>query len=207
MLKKAMTGIFFVALLGLFGASASADGDDLCDDLVFSSEHLEGLCEAICDAVECEVEDGTSDDDSNDGSSDDSSDDDCQPPSPSLIVLYNGLKGPNDPDLPCIAAECPCYDRQQVESIPHGSCYSACTTDFVLPGGEIQNQIVGLTSSDLVYVIEGATTNFCQLAPNALQEIDAVQATACRAILQDVQFQSGLCPTTAGAGDCPNPAP
>jgi len=200
MLKKTMTAIFFVMLLALFGASASADGDDLCDDLVFSSEYLEGLCEEICDAVECEIDDETSDDDS----SDDSSDDGCQPPSPALIDQYNGLKGPNDPDLPCIEAECPCFTQQQVDDIPpQGLCYQDCRTDEDLGDGRIQNQIVGFEFAT-TYVLEDASINYCQLAGNLLQQITSEQATACRAIIQNTQFQSGLCPTDTGSGFCDN---
>lgn len=189
MLKKAVAPLFCAALVVFFGGGIMAGGDDLCDDLVFSSELLEGLCEAICEAAECEIED-------DDDSSDDSSEEDCDPPSRHLIDFYNQIKQPGDPDLPCIAPDCPCFTQEEVDSIGGKvgqnivSCddETAATPEInVVATGPLGLQLAELNEVDAEcrYVDQPAVTR--------VMPVDPDEASVCRAMILD-RIQLGPCP-------------
>jgi hypothetical protein len=216
MQKKVL--VVFACLATAFGLAgvARADLGDACEDLVFSSERLEGLCELICESIQCQPDmDGDSSGD--DGSSEDaSSGDECDPPSQFLIDLYNNGKTPDDPDLPCIVLEasCPCFTQEEVDAIPPtGNCYVQCTYENVDAAGDLLTNIIGRFSDEagnpaleVAQVVEqSATAGTClyqapDLPAPRFFDIGVEEIDGCKQIIQSTQDTFNLC--VAPIGTC-----
>ena len=93
--------------------------EGVCDDLQYATPGLYGLCVAYCEAQDCDplvIPD-------NEPPS-------CQASDRKLLDLYNGLKRPADPPMPCVQVTCPCWTLEELESIDADQCLSRQTVFF-----------------------------------------------------------------------------
>jgi hypothetical protein len=73
--------------------------EGVCDDLVYATPGLYGLCVAFCEAQDCEPDFTVADPFEN-----------CTPSSPKLLDIYNRKKTVTDPEMPCVQpTACPCW--------------------------------------------------------------------------------------------------
>lgn len=105
---------FVVVLVSLsFLATGSAfaqtpDGstpfnEGICEPLFLLTPKLYGLCVAYCVALDCDIVDGAVQ---------------CgNPPDPRILELYNRLKRPFDPPMPCVLGECPCWTEEELDAM------------------------------------------------------------------------------------------
>ena len=100
--------------------------DGVCDVLLGATPGLYGLCVAFCEAQDCEPDGGLDDPFSA-----------CRPSAPKLLEIYNRSKRPDDPDMPCILPDCPCFAK---EDIPRWSTH--CWIDQIIYGGGGLNTVV-----------------------------------------------------------------
>jgi hypothetical protein len=103
------------ALVIPISASAQTDtetpaNEEVCDDLMFASPGLYGLCVAFCEAQDCQP----------DFSSDDPFEQ-CHPSSPKLLEAYDKRKGEDDPEMPCVQTGCPCWSPEELADLPFPS--------------------------------------------------------------------------------------
>ena len=94
-------------------AEGTPDGETpanegVCDDLMFATPGLYGLCVAFCEAQDCEP----------DFSLDDPFEQ-CTPSSPRVLAAYDKRKGEGDPEMPCVQQTgCPCWSPEELEALP-----------------------------------------------------------------------------------------
>ncbi len=128
-----------IMLLSLFGilvvcGAASAQTPDgetpanegVCDELLSATPGLYGLCVAFCEAQDCEPAVRVDDPFAS-----------CQPSAPRLLEIYNRKKQPDDPNMPCLLPDCPCF---ALEDIPRW--YTHCWIDQIIYGGGGLNTVV-----------------------------------------------------------------
>jgi hypothetical protein len=102
-------------------AKGTRDGEtpaveDVCDPLIGLTPGLFGLCLAFCEAQDCEA---TLDE----ATGETVFDPICEQSSPKILDDYNRLRTPTDPVLPCltvVAAECPCWNEEELDTIADG---------------------------------------------------------------------------------------
>jgi len=94
-------------------AEGTPDGETpanegVCDDLMFATPGLYGLCVAFCEAQDCEP----------DFSLDDPFEQ-CTPSSPKVLKAYDRRKGEDDPEMPCVQQTgCPCWSPEELAALP-----------------------------------------------------------------------------------------
>jgi len=110
-------GLMVLMTMGVAMATPANNG--VCDELVDATPGLYGLCVAFCEAHECEADFTAGDPWA-----------DCKPSDPKLLEIYDKLKDPGDPEMPCIIADssCPCFTQAMVDAIP--TPYSQCIIDY-----------------------------------------------------------------------------
>jgi hypothetical protein len=119
MWKRIMTMAACILLCsGAVLAQGTPDGEtpaeeSVCDDLVYATPGLYGLCVAFCEAQDCEP----------DYNADDPFEH-CTPASLKLLDQYNRIKEPTDPSMPCLRVPCPCYDEEDLAAFvpPYAEC-------------------------------------------------------------------------------------
>jgi len=85
--------------------------EGVCDDLMFASPGLYGLCVAFCEAQDCVPDPAAADPFAN-----------CRPSSPKLLEIYNRKKQPSDPSMPCYyEEECPCWSPEELAGLRYPS--------------------------------------------------------------------------------------
>jgi len=89
-----------------FEAGIVAD-ESVCDDLMFATPGLYGLCIAYCEAIECDVDAENAQQ--------------CENARTQILRNYNRKKQPWDPDMPCLpSVDCFCFTQQEVEALLGG---------------------------------------------------------------------------------------
>ena len=123
-MKKLSLYTLFVTVSAAFGfaatpaafAQGTPDGETpanegVCDDLMFATPGLYGLCVAFCEAQDCEP----------DFSLDDPFEQ-CTPSSPMVLEAYDRRKGEGDPEMPCVQQTgCPCWSTEELADFPFPS--------------------------------------------------------------------------------------
>lgn len=129
-MKKTLNWMLFLTVAAALAASPmiaqTPDGETpanegVCDDLVFATPGLYGLCIAFCEAQDCEPDFGLADPFEN-----------CKPSSEKLLRNYDRRKQPGDPDMPCVAAGCPCWTQADLDSLryPGPDDVTTCRKDY-----------------------------------------------------------------------------
>ncbi len=82
--------------------------EDICDDLMFVTPGLYGMCVAFCEAQDCDTDPAL------DGES-------CSAGSERVLERYRELMQPGDPDMPCVAPppSCPCWTQEEIDNLPY----------------------------------------------------------------------------------------
>ena len=99
-------------------AQGTPDGETppnegVCDDLLYATSGLYGLCIAYCEAQDCDPPLIGDDEPPS-----------CQASDRKLLDLYNQKKRPADPPMPCVQVTCPCWTLEELESINADQCIS-----------------------------------------------------------------------------------
>ena len=81
--------------------------ESVCDDLVYRTPGLYGLCVAFCEAQDCEPNWKNVDDPYAE----------CRPSSPAILDAYRRKMEPGDPDMPCLRTPCPCWSPWELENL------------------------------------------------------------------------------------------
>ena len=94
-------------------AQGTPDGETpanegVCDDLMWATPGLYGLCVAFCEAQDCEPDFAVADPFEN-----------CNPSNEKLLEIYDRKKQPGDRDMPCVQDPCPCWSADEINSIPY----------------------------------------------------------------------------------------
>ena len=163
----------------------------VCADLHSATPGLFGLCIAFCEAHGCEPDFTAADPFAN-----------CKPSDPTLLNLYNNLKQPADPDMPCVVIEggCPCFTQEQVDAIP--TPYDQCIIDFDLGSGgtELTTNIIHVQGTGAQATL-GENSYSCAFGNGLVDppifvsfQTNLSQAEACRQIIVNT--------ITANAGQC-----
>jgi hypothetical protein len=155
----------------------------ICGDLTSATPGLFGLCVAFCEAHGCEPDLTAMDPFA-----------DCKPSDPKLLDLYNGLKQPADPDMPCVVVEpeggCPCFTQEQVDAIP--TPYAQCAIDSdlgILNPAELYTNIIDVLGSGAgtaigdSYSTCGYFNGFVDPPISVSLQTNAAQAQECRQII------------------------
>jgi len=96
------------------GQTPAVEG--VCDPLIGLTPGLYGLCLAFCEAQDCEAT-------FNETTGETVFEPICEASSPNILGNYNELRAPGDPLLPClniVAAECPCWTEDELDTIADG---------------------------------------------------------------------------------------
>ena len=91
--------------------------EGVCDELMYATPGLYGLCVAFCEAQDC-----------------DENFENCNPSSRKLVDIYNKRKRSGDPEMPCLAPppSCPCWTEEQLAGLqfPAAGDQLACVKDW-----------------------------------------------------------------------------
>jgi hypothetical protein len=157
---KRLLWVTVLLLVAATGYAQTPDGETpanegVCDDLMWATPGLYGLCIAFCEAQDCEPDFSL-----------DNPFENCRPSSERLLRNYDRKKGPGDPDMPCIAPPpfCPCWTEQELADTESPDC-----TVFVLANPEtgvqepawtllLQEGLVGYAAATNDYLLR---TEYC----------------------------------------------
>lgn len=115
----------FLGVASHSAAQVLPANEGVCDELMWATPGLFGLCVAFCEAQDCEPDFSQADPFEN-----------CKPSSPKLLDLYDKKRQPGDPVMPCIAPapNCPCWTQAELDGLrfPTASDSSAeCLKDLI----------------------------------------------------------------------------
>ena len=113
--KKLVALVASTAALLLMAPAAPAQTPDgetpaeesVCDDLVYRTPGLYGLCVAFCEAHDYMPDWKNVDDPFAK----------CTPSSPAVLAAYRRKIEPGDPDMPCLRTPCPCWSPWDLENL------------------------------------------------------------------------------------------
>jgi hypothetical protein len=78
--------------------------EGICDELMYATPGLYGLCVAYCEAQDCDLTTA-------------SLSMQCQPPNKRILENYDRKKQSGDPEMPCVQqAACPCWTVDELET-------------------------------------------------------------------------------------------
>ena len=127
MCKRFLMAVVLVSVATAANAQGPPASEDRCDELMWASPGLYGLCVAFW-AQQCEPDFSLVD--PYEG---------CKPASRKILELYNKKKGPNDPDMPGTQRPCSCWSQEELDVLawrfPGGTQY--CVVDYT--GGNLEN--------------------------------------------------------------------
>jgi hypothetical protein len=125
MFRKGIPAVVLCVLLSaLFSNVAFAktpDGETpanegVCDDTLFATPGLYGLCVAFCEAQDCEAT-------LNPSTGEIEFAENCKASSSKILSNYNRRKTDFDPSMPCVneaANECPCWTEDELDQVGDG---------------------------------------------------------------------------------------
>lgn len=97
--------------------------EGVCDDLLWATPGLYGLCVAFCEAQDCQLTINAVSGEVIE------SDPNCMPSSLKLLDVYNRRRSIDDPPMPCVnEVTCPCWSDADTE-LPNLSDNPVCTAD------------------------------------------------------------------------------
>ena len=106
---KSMASAGFAILLGMIMINNTAiamtpDGETpanegVCDVLIGATPGLFGLCNAYCEAQDLDLVG------------------DKEPPNSKILANYRKKMMAGDPDMPCVAAPCPCWSENEIQDL------------------------------------------------------------------------------------------
>ena len=177
--------LFFCCLVLAPGVALAAPNGGVCDGLQSATAGLYGLCLAFCEAQNCAPDITQPDPFAG-----------CTPSSERILELYNQLKTPNDPDMPCVEQEsvCPCFSASDLEAIP--TPYVQCLIDYDpgSEGGPLVTNVFNAVDPDLTgaQVSVSEERSFCVYCdPNVVPTtcvapaLDYATGLACQQMLED----------------------
>jgi hypothetical protein len=77
--------------------------EGVCNDLMYATPGLYGLCVAFCEAQDCEPDFSLA-----------NPFESCKPASRKILENYRKKMQPGDPDMPCLRGPCPCWSAAEV---------------------------------------------------------------------------------------------
>ena len=123
-------GFLVLLLVASLAAAQTPNGlppanEGVCDELMWATPGLYGLCVAFCEAQDCEADFSLTDPFEN-----------CGPSAQKLLSIYDKKKQAGDPDMPCIQPACPCWSQAELDGLryPSPTDGSSCTKDHDIAG-------------------------------------------------------------------------
>lgn len=132
-IKNLISALCSVVLAGVVGLSSpviasTPDGETpanegVCDPLKLDgiTKGLYGLCVAYCEAQDLDVVG------------------DKEPPNSKILGNYRKKMNPGDPDMPCLATPCPCWDEAEIAAVANSGT-AICNSTATI--GQIRNASV-----------------------------------------------------------------
>jgi len=118
--------IVLLMLAASVAIAQAGDGDpppveDVCDVVKYGTPGLYGLCIAFCEAQDCEPDLSAADPFEK-----------CRPGSERVLANYRKKMGAGDPDMPCMAAPCPCWAEDELANLmfPQSDDVMSCRKDL-----------------------------------------------------------------------------
>jgi len=126
---KRLPYLFIIGLVLFCGTAVAKtpDGETpanegVCDDLMYATPGLYGLCVAFCEAQDCEP-----------NFSLDNPFENCRPSSEKLLRNYERKMQEGDPPMPCIMLppSCPCWTAEELAAFPYVAPNDVATCDTI----------------------------------------------------------------------------
>jgi len=164
--------------------------EGVCNSLIGFTPGLYGLCVAFCEAQDAEA---TFDPEAEDGVVTFAVG--SRPSNPKLLEIYNKKKADGDPDMPCVRAQCPCWNVAELDRVGGNYPLDICRTDAAMM------TIVNIQGFDFTEAFEFAemirSTSTCSyqavddsnpsmLIKRLMQPVNSAQGDLC---FQDVEAE------------------
>ena len=163
--------------------------EGVCDVLLNATPGLYGLCVAFCEAQDCDFPTAVSGQ--------------CQAPDPRLLEIYDNLRGPNDPTMPCLRSPCPCFTEQEIREV--NPPFEFCVVDS--PAGLERVSAINNAAGEFAVTrdrLDATLADRCEIRYAEAGggeicrafSINQEEHDICQQILVDWIDQNGGCPTT-----------